>query len=56
MYVSRQRQADLQALTRLIEAGEVTPVVGQAYPLAGVPDAIRHLQAGHARGKIAITI
>ncbi len=55
-YISGHRQADLDALRRLTEAGQVTPVVGRTYPLAEAPQAIRHLQAGHARGKIAITI
>ncbi|MDQ3771421.1 MAG: zinc-binding dehydrogenase, partial [Actinomycetota bacterium] len=36
--------------------GHVTPVIDKAYPLAEAPDAMRHLEAGHARGKIAITI
>jgi NADPH:quinone reductase-like Zn-dependent oxidoreductase len=56
MYVSRHRQADLDALHRLIEAGQVTPVIGKTYPLAEVPEAIRHLEAGQAQGKLAITI
>ena len=55
-YVSTHRQADLDTLRQLIETGQVTPVIGKAYPLADLPEAISHLQAGHARGKIAITI
>ena len=55
-FVSKHRQADLEALSKFIEAGQVRPVVDQAYPLAEVPNAIRHLEAGQARGKIAITI
>jgi NADPH:quinone reductase-like Zn-dependent oxidoreductase len=53
--VSKEHHRDLEALRPLIEAGRVTPVIGRTYPLAEVPDAMRHLQAGHARGKIAIT-
>jgi len=34
----------------------VTPVIDRTYPLAEVPAAIRHLEAGHARGKIVITL
>jgi NADPH:quinone reductase-like Zn-dependent oxidoreductase len=56
MYISRHRQADLDTLRELIETGQVTPVVGKTYPLADLPEAIGHLHAGHARGKIAITI
>jgi NADPH:quinone reductase-like Zn-dependent oxidoreductase len=58
MYISstNKRQADLDALCQQIEAGHLTPVVGKTYPLAEVPKAIRHLESGHAQGKIAITI
>jgi NADPH:quinone reductase-like Zn-dependent oxidoreductase len=56
MFIARQRQADLEALRQFIEAGQVAPIVGAAYPLAEVPDALRHLEAGQARGKLAITI
>ena len=55
-YISGHRQADLEELRRLAEAGQVTPVIDRTWPLAGAPEAIRHLQAGQARGKIAITI
>jgi len=54
-FVSKHRQADLEALRKFVEAGQVTPIVDQTYPLAEVPDAIRHLEAGRARGKIAIS-
>lgn len=49
-------QADLIALTELIEAGKLTPVIGRTYPLSEVPRAIRHLQEGHTRGTLVITI
>jgi len=47
---------DLQAVTELIEAGKVTPVVGQSYSLSETPDAIRHLATGHAGGKLVIAV
>ena len=56
MLISRQRGADLEALARLIEAGQLTPVIGKTYPLRQAPDAMRHLQAGHARGKLVLTM
>ena len=55
-FVSGHRQADLDTLHRLIETGQVTPVIGGTYPLAEAPQAVRHLHAGHARGKIVITV
>ena len=56
MFVNRERHDDLDAVRQLIESGQVTPIVDRAYPLAEVPDALRHLEAGQARGKIAISI
>jgi NADPH:quinone reductase-like Zn-dependent oxidoreductase len=47
---------DLDALRDLIEAGKVTPVIDRAYPLEEARAAIDHVSAGHARGKVAITV
>jgi len=52
----RVRSEDLRFLTQLIEAGKVTPVIDRTYPLSGVPDAIRDLHSGRARGKFVITM
>ena len=43
-------------MTPFIDAGQVVPIIDRTYPLAEVADAMRHLEAGQARGKIAITI
>lgn len=56
MLTPRQRSDDLERLTALVEAGTVTPSIGATYPLDQVPEAMRYLEAGKARGKIAITI
>ena len=56
MLASKERHTDLEALTPLLENGQVTPVIDRTYPLAEVPAAMGHLEAGQARGKIAITI
>jgi NADPH:quinone reductase-like Zn-dependent oxidoreductase len=55
-FVSRHRLADLETLARLIEAGRLTPVIGKTYPLHHAPDAMRDLLAGHARGKLVLTV
>jgi NADPH:quinone reductase-like Zn-dependent oxidoreductase len=47
---------DLGLLKDLIEAGRVTPVIDRTYALDEVPDAIRYLEDGHARGKVIITV
>jgi NADPH:quinone reductase-like Zn-dependent oxidoreductase len=55
-WVTSMSRADLVALKELIEAGKVTPVIDRSYPLDEVPEAIRYLEEGHARGKIVITV
>jgi NADPH:quinone reductase-like Zn-dependent oxidoreductase len=55
-FIARQRFSDLERLTFLIEAGNVTPSIDRSYPLEEAPDAVRHLAAGQVRGKGAISI
>jgi len=40
----------------LVEQGKLSPVIDRTYPLRETPEAIRHLEQGHARGKIVITV
>jgi NADPH:quinone reductase-like Zn-dependent oxidoreductase len=46
----------MAVLVRLLEAGQVTPVVDRTFALDEVPAAIRHLESGRARGKIVICV
>jgi NADPH:quinone reductase-like Zn-dependent oxidoreductase len=55
-FVARHSGADLAALTELIEAGKVTPIVDRTYPLEETAAAVAHVETGHARGKVVITI
>jgi len=55
-WVSTERQEDLQVLHEFLEAGQVTPVVDRTFPLSEVPEAIRYMRKGHARGKVVITV
>ncbi len=55
-FVNKENHEDLLALKELIESGKITPVIDRTYPLAEVPEAIRYLQEGHARGKVVITV
>lgn len=55
-FVASENAADLIALRDLIEAGDLTPAIDRAYPLADTPAAIRHLMDGQARGKIVISV
>jgi NADPH:quinone reductase-like Zn-dependent oxidoreductase len=56
MFLATLNARDLEHLTELIEAGAIVPTLDRAFTLDQLPEAMRHLQAGDARGKIAITI
>jgi NADPH:quinone reductase-like Zn-dependent oxidoreductase len=47
---------DLASLIDLIDAGKVVPVIDRRYPLSEVPEALRYLGEGHAKGKLVITV
>jgi NADPH:quinone reductase-like Zn-dependent oxidoreductase len=55
-FISKENHEDMIVLKELIEAGKVTPVVDRTYPLNEVPEAIRYMRDGHARGKVVITV
>ena len=55
-YSSGPDEGDLATLKKLIEAGEITPVVDRTYSLSETPEAIRYLDEGHTRGKVVITV
>ena len=55
-FVAKENHEDLLVLSELIEAGKVTPAVERTYPLSETAKAIRHIEDGHARGKLVITI
>lgn len=52
---SKPDQNDLRFLKTLLESGKIRPVIDRRYPLSGVPEAIRYVEAGHAKGKVVIT-
>ena len=47
---------DLATLAELLESGKLKPVIDRRYTLSEVPDAIRYLETGRARGKIVIQV
>jgi NADPH:quinone reductase-like Zn-dependent oxidoreductase len=56
MMMAEPRQKDLTILGDLMQAGKVKPVIDRTYKLSEVPEAIRYLEEGHARGKVVITV
>jgi NADPH:quinone reductase-like Zn-dependent oxidoreductase len=55
-FTSKTRQENLRALSELVEAGKVTPVIDRTFRLSEAADAIRYLSEGHPAGKVVITV
>ena len=55
-FLGHLRKDDLIVMRGLLEAGKVIAVIDRSYPLSDVPEAIRYLEEGHARGKVVITM
>ena len=55
-FLAKQRSSDLDRLTDLIEKGHLRPAVETTFPLAHAAEAIRHLEQGRAKGKVAIIV
>jgi len=56
IFMARVRKEDLTLLGELVATGKVTPVIDRRHRLSEVPEAIRYLEEGHARGKVVITL
>jgi NADPH:quinone reductase-like Zn-dependent oxidoreductase len=54
--LAKLNRKDLDAIVALIAQGRVTPVIDRRYSLIEVPDAVRYLEQGHARGKVIIDV
>ncbi len=55
-FVAGEKREDMLALKKLIEAGTITPVIDQTYPLSETAEAMAHIAKGHARGKTLINV
>lgn len=53
-FLSLGKKEDLESLLRLIEAGEVSPVVGRTFALVETPEAVTYVGEGHVRGKAVV--
>jgi NADPH:quinone reductase-like Zn-dependent oxidoreductase len=48
--------ADLTLLAGLVESGKLKTVIDRTYKLDQLPEAVRYVEEGHARGKVVITV
>jgi len=55
-FTSLARRHDLLDLADLLATGRITPVIDRTYPLDEAADALRHVAAGHTRGKVVVTV
>ena len=56
MFLAKLDKKDLTLMRDLMESGKVTPVIDRRYKLSEVAQAMGYLEAGHARGKVIVTI
>jgi NADPH:quinone reductase-like Zn-dependent oxidoreductase len=55
-FLAKSSEEDLAILRELMKDGKVKPVIDKRYSLSKVPEAIRYLEEGHARGKVVVTV
>ena len=56
MFISKETHVDIERLAELIENDQIVVAADTTYRLDQVPEAMRRLEAGEARGKIAVTV
>ncbi len=56
LFIAKVNQVDLTTLGELMASGKIRAVIDRRYRLSGVPEALRYLEEGHARGKVVITM
>jgi NADPH:quinone reductase-like Zn-dependent oxidoreductase len=56
LLVVPQNRKDLLAITELCETGKIVPVIDKRYSLSEVPEALRYVSEGHAKGKVVILV
>jgi len=56
MFIAKSNQEDLAFLAEMIATGKMTSVIERIYKLEETPEAVAHLERGHARGKLVIDV
>lgn len=55
-YLSNPNRADLEILKAFVEEGKLRPIIDSSFALDQTPAAFRHIEVGHARGKVVIAV
>lgn len=55
-FTSTGKREDLLALADLLTTRQITPAIDRTYSLDEAADALRHVGAGHSRGKVVVTV
>jgi NADPH:quinone reductase-like Zn-dependent oxidoreductase len=55
-FICNENNKDLETLAKMIEQGALTPVIDRICPLTALPEAMRDLEAGRVRGKVAVAV
>jgi NADPH:quinone reductase-like Zn-dependent oxidoreductase len=55
-FLARSSTEDLTLVGQLLATGKITSVIDRRFSLSEVPEALRYLEEGHARGKVTITV
>jgi NADPH:quinone reductase-like Zn-dependent oxidoreductase len=56
MKMTDPKQSDLTFLADLMQSGKLKPVIDRTYKFSELPEAIRYVEQGHARGKVVVAI
>ena len=56
MPISEPNKKDMLVLKELLASGKIVPVIDRTLSLHEVPEAIRYLEQGYAKGKVVITV
>jgi NADPH:quinone reductase-like Zn-dependent oxidoreductase len=55
-FLSKPNRADLLTITGFVDDGRLTPVLDRTFPMAATADGLRHVERGHTRGKVVVTV
>jgi NADPH:quinone reductase-like Zn-dependent oxidoreductase len=55
-FLAQLNHKDLSQLGDLMQSGKITPVIDRTYKLSQIPDALKYLEQGHARGKVVVAV